>query len=78
MNPTYYIVADGNAYALDEDNVPFGAPVFADGRIDWDNSYDFSDELEEEEQEYIAHVCNHLIMVAQLTTEHNNSYSLVK
>ena len=39
--PTFYIVAEGNAYALDIDGIPFGAPVFNDGKIDWDNAYDF-------------------------------------
>ena len=39
--PTFYIVADGNAYALDDDNVAFGAPVKLDGTVDWDCAYDF-------------------------------------
>ena len=45
-SPTFYLVADGNAYALDEDGTAFGAAVFQDGTIDWENSYDFSDHLE--------------------------------
>jgi len=29
------LVADGNAYALDDHGVAFGAPVNQDGTVDW-------------------------------------------
>ena len=29
--PSFYIVADGNAYAMEEDGYMFGAPVKMDG-----------------------------------------------
>ncbi|BCU94028.1 MAG: hypothetical protein CM15mV3_3140 [Caudoviricetes sp.] len=64
--PNFYIVADGNAYALDDDNVAFGAPVKLDGTVDWDCAYDF--DPCDEDIEYVAHVCQlsckhkHLLM----------------
>ena len=60
--PTFYIVAEGNAYALDIDGIPFGAPVFNDGKIDWDNAYDF-DPCDVEDIEYVAHIIQHLLKV---------------
>ena len=67
--PEFYIVADGNAYALDEQGTPFGAAVFNDGTVDWDNAYDF--DPSEEELDYVAHVCYHLQQVHDLTKEHH-------
>lgn len=67
--PTFYIVAEGNAYALDIDGIPFGAPVFNDGKIDWDNAYDF-DPCDVEDIEYVAHIIQHLLKVRNLTQEH--------
>tara|TARA_B100000029_G_scaffold25887_1_gene25435 strand:+ start:17954 stop:18190 length:237 start_codon:yes stop_codon:yes gene_type:complete len=67
--PDFYLVADGNAYALDENNVAFGAPVFDDNTVDWENSYDFSEDLAEDELEYIAHMCQLLVQAQELTTE---------
>ena len=34
MAPTFYIVADGNAYAMDDNGYMFGAPVFEDNTVD--------------------------------------------
>ena len=34
--PQFYLVADDIAFALDCDDVPFGAPVKSDGSPDWD------------------------------------------
>ena len=70
-SPTFYLVADGNAYALDEDGTVFGAAVFQDGTIDWENSYAFSDHLEEDELEYVAHMCQLLVQAQALTNENN-------
>ena len=67
--PTFYIVADGNAYALDDDNVAFGAPVRLDGTVDWDCAYDF--DPCDEDIEYVAHVCQLLVQAQALTNEHN-------
>tara|TARA_B100000941_G_C28308062_1_gene450036 strand:+ start:485 stop:721 length:237 start_codon:yes stop_codon:yes gene_type:complete len=75
--PTFYIVAEGNAYALDIDGIPFGAPVFNDGQIDWDSSYDF-DPCDVEDIEYVAHIIQHLLKVRNLTHEHLNSEVTLK
>ena len=67
--PSFYLVADGNAYALDEDGTPFGAAVFQDGTVDWENSYDL--DPCEEDIEYVAHMCQLLVQAQALTNEHN-------
>ena len=67
--PEFYIVADGNAYALDEEGTPFGVPVFNDGTVDWDCSFDF--DPADEDLDYVAHVCYHLQQVHDLTKEHH-------
>jgi len=77
-SPTFYLVADGNAYALDEDGTAFGAAVFQDGTVDWENSYDFSDHLEEDELAYVAHMCQLLVQAQGLTTEQNNQKVFTK
>ena len=41
MPQIQYIVADGNAYAIDETGYMFGAPVFKDNSVDWEHSYEF-------------------------------------
>ena len=68
--PNFYIVAEGNAYALDNDGTPYGAAVFQDGSVDWDNSYDL--EPDENDIEYVAHMCQILVQAQGLTIEHNN------
>jgi|TARA_R100000005_G_C4949851_1_gene170817 hypothetical protein len=68
--PNFYIVADGNAYALDDDGVPFGAPVFEDNTIDWDAAYDF--DPCDEDIEYVAHMCKMLQDMKALTIEQNS------
>jgi len=70
--PDFYLVADGNAYALDDEGIAFGAPVNEDNSVDWEHSYAFSDCLEEDEIEYIAHMCQLLKQAQALTTEHYN------
>ena len=35
MTPLFYLVIDDNAFAIDGDDY-FGAPVNADGTVDWD------------------------------------------
>ena len=50
MPLTHYIVAEGNAYAIDEEGYMFGAPVFKDNTVDWEHSYEF--EPDEEDAEY--------------------------
>jgi len=71
--PVYYIVADGNAYALDDHGVAFGAPVNQDGTVDWECGYDFdfSRGLEGEEAEYVIHMVNLLTEAAKLSEEYN-------
>ena len=68
--PLFYLVAGGNAYAIDDENIPFGAPVKLDGTIDWDAAYDF--EPCDEDVEYVAHMCYYLKQAAQLHTEHQS------
>ena len=68
--PQFYLVADGNAFALDDDGTPFGAPVNIDGTVDWDCSYDF--DPNEEDVEYVAHMCYYLKQAEQLHQEHNS------
>ena len=65
----FYLVADGNAFAIDDDCTVFGAPVNMDGTVDWEESYDF--DSNEENVEYVAHMCQYLILAADLTKEHN-------
>tara|TARA_B100000902_G_scaffold148557_1_gene145264 strand:- start:1176 stop:1421 length:246 start_codon:yes stop_codon:yes gene_type:complete len=78
--PNFYIVADGNAYAMEEDGYMFGAPVKMDGSPDWDASYDFDFErgMSDEEAEYVIHICNLLKQTADLTKEMNNNEVFVK
>ena len=68
--PNFYIVADGNAYAMEDDGYMFGAPVFEDNTVDWNSAYDF--EPEEEDVEYVAHMCKMLQDIKALTIEHTN------
>jgi hypothetical protein len=39
--------------------------------VDWENSYDFSDHLEEDELAYVAHMCQLLVQAQGLTIENN-------
>tara|TARA_A100001035_G_scaffold253055_1_gene225978 strand:- start:158 stop:388 length:231 start_codon:yes stop_codon:yes gene_type:complete len=68
--PNFYIVADGNAYAMEDDGYMFGAPVFEDNTVDWNSAYDF--EPDEEDVEYVAHMCKMLQDIKALTIEHTN------
>jgi|TARA_B100000035_G_scaffold246043_1_gene214723 hypothetical protein len=68
--PNFYIVADGNAYAMEDDGYMFGAPVFEDNTVDWNSAYDF--EPNEEDVEYVAHMCKMLQDIKALTIEHTN------
>ena len=65
--PSFYIVADGNAYAMEDDGYMFGAPVFEDNTVDWDSAYEF--EPDESDVEYVAHMCNKLQEIKSLTVE---------
>ena len=66
--PSFYIVADGNAYAMEDDGYMFGAPVFEDNTVDWDSAYDF--EPDESDVEYVAHMCKLLQDIKSLQVEH--------
>ena len=68
--PNFYIVADGNAYAMEDDGYMFGAPVFEDNTVDWNSAYDF--EPDEEDVEYVAHMCKMLQDIKALTIEHTD------
>ena len=67
--PQFYLVADGNAYAIEGDDL-YGAPVNLDGTVDWDAAYDF--DPCEEDVEYVAHMCYYLKQAQQLTLEQNS------
>lgn len=72
--PQFYLVADGNAFALDENGVAFGAPVNIDGTVDWSASYDF--DPCDEDVEYVAHMVQYLNQAAQCHLEDTiSSYS---
>ena len=68
--PNFYVVADGNAYAMEDDGYMFGAPVFEDNTVDWNSAYDF--EPDEEDVEYVAHMCKMLQDIKALTIEHTD------
>jgi len=72
----HYIVTNSNAYALDHSgDVLYSADVLEDGTVDWDNAYDIAWELlDEEQQEYVAHVAYHLQEVAKLSEEHQEVF----
>jgi hypothetical protein len=70
--PQFYLVADGSVFALDDDGVPFGAPVKTDGTPDWDCAYDF--DPNEEDVEYVAHMCYYLKQAEQLHNEQNQVF----
>ena len=61
--PLFYLVADGNAFAIEDDGYMFGAAVNDDGSVDWSGSYEFSPD--EEDVEYVAHMCNLLKQAQQ-------------
>ena len=67
--PAFYLVADGNAFAIEEDGYMFGAPVDSNGVVVWQDSYEFVPN--DEDVEYIAHMCNLLKQAQELTTEHD-------
>ena len=68
--PRFYLVANEDAFILDDDGVTvYGAPVNADGTVDFDASFDF--DPCEEDLEYVAHMSKCLIDSAKLYYEHN-------
>ena len=68
--PNFYLVAGNDAFALDDDTgIVYGCYVDNNGMIDWDCAYDF--EPNEEDVEYVAHMCYYLKQAAQLHTEHD-------
>ena len=68
--PRFYIVANEDAFILDDDGVTvYGAPVNTDGTVDFECAYDF--DPCEEDLEYVAHMSNYLIESAKLYHEHN-------
>jgi hypothetical protein len=64
--PQFYLVADDTAFALDGNDF-YGAPVNNDGTVDWNNSFDF--DPNEEDVDYVAHMCYYLKQAAQLHQE---------
>jgi hypothetical protein len=77
FKPTmHYIVTNSNAYAIDHaGDAIYSADVLEDGTVDWDNAYDIAWELlDEEQQEYVAHVAYHLQEVAKLSEEHQEVF----
>jgi hypothetical protein len=70
MIPSFYLVADGNAFAIEEDGYMFGAPVSEDGSVNWDSSYEF--DPDDQDVDYIAHMCQLLQHAQSLTIEQTN------
>ena len=70
IRDSFYIVADGNAYAIDDEGYMFGAPVFQNNAVDWDSSYEF--DPDDADVEYVAHMCKMLQDMQSLTIEHTN------
>ena len=68
--PQFFLVADDHAFSIGDDGTPFGAPVNDNGTVDWDCSYDF--DPNEEDVEYVAHMCYYLKQAAQLHQEQTN------
>lgn len=67
--PRFYLVADCDAFILDDDGVTvYGAPVNADGTVDFDCAYDF--DPCEEDLEYVAYMSKLVIDSAKLHHEH--------
>ena len=68
--PRFFIVANEDAFILDDDGVTvYGAPVNADGTVDFDAAFDF--DPCEEDLEYVAHMSKYVIESAKLYYEHN-------
>jgi hypothetical protein len=70
MTPSFYLVADGNAFAIEEDGYMFGAPVDDDGSVIWDCAYEF--DPDDQDVDYIAHMCQLLQYAQSLTFEQTN------
>lgn len=68
--PQFYLVANEQAFALDEKGVAFGAYVNEDGTVDWEESSYNLDPCEED-LEYVAHMVQYLNKAAQLYYEQN-------
>jgi len=54
----FYLVAAGNAYAMDSStDTMYGMTCYDDNTVDIDDCYDIAyDEVDEEEQEYLAYM----------------------
>ena len=70
----FYLVAAGNAYAMDNSNdTMYGMTCYDDQSVDMDDCYDIAyDEFDQEEQEYLDHIAYHLQQIAKLTEEHRH------
>ena len=68
----FYLVAAGNGYAMDHaGDIMYGMTVYEDNTVDIDDAYDIDyDAVDEEEQEYLAHIAYHMQQIAKLTEEH--------
>ena len=66
--PLHSLDAGANAYAIDDDNIPFGDAVKLDGSIDWENAYDF--DPCDEDVEFVAHRCDKVMQAKALHAEH--------
>lgn len=68
--PTYYLVANEDAFILDDDGITvYGAPVNPDGTVNFDAAYDF--DPSEEDVEYVAHMSKLVLDMAALYFENN-------
>ena len=72
----FYIVAAGNAYAIDHStDAMYGMTCYDDNTVDIDDCFDINwHDLDDEEREYLVHVAYHLQQIAKLTEEHQEVF----
>lgn len=71
--PDFYIVADGNAYGLDNQGNAFGAAINAyDGSVEWDNEYDLDVNygLDETDASYVQEMIDLLHKISETTSDY--------
>jgi hypothetical protein len=68
----FYLVAAGNAYAMDSStDTMYGMTCYDDNTVDINDAYDIAyDEVDEDDQEYLAHLAYHMQQIVKLTEEH--------
>jgi len=72
----FYIVAAGNAYAMDHStDTMYAMTCYDDNTVDIDDCFEINwCNLDDQEREYLAHVAYHLQEIAKLTEEHQEVF----